>query len=161
MLPGEVGMMWWTLQAMVACLLVIMSWIDIKYMKIPNWVVCCLSVPVALSALCQPEIGWVERLAGSACVSIPMGVMSHALPGSFGGGDVKLMAVCGLLLGVQGILLAAWIGVVAGGVVAFALLMSGRQKPGGHMAFGPYLALGIWISLRYGEQVLGWYHGLY
>ena len=37
---------------------------------------------------------------GGLAVSLPMYLMTLAVPESFGGGDIKLMAVCGLILGI-------------------------------------------------------------
>lgn len=72
-----------------------------------------------------------------------------------GGGDVKLMAATGLLLGWKLSLLALMVGCVAGSVIHVMLMLikgSGRQ-----FAFGPYLSLGIYITMIYGKQLVGWY----
>ena len=55
-----------------------------------------------------------------------------------GGGDIKLMAAAGLLLGWQNILLSLMIGSIAGSVIHLALMkIQGKDRV---LAFGPYLA---------------------
>ena len=72
-----------------------------------------------------------------------------------GGGDIKLMAVSGLLLGWKQILLAFVLGCIIGSVIhMIRMKMSGQ----GHMlAFGPYLSVGIMIAALAGDQMIAWY----
>lgn len=72
-----------------------------------------------------------------------------------GDGDIKLMAATGLLLGWKLNFLALGIGCIAGSVIHLILMKikgSGRQ-----FALGPYLSLGIYITMICGEQLVGWY----
>lgn len=72
-----------------------------------------------------------------------------------GGGDIKLMAAAGLLLGWQRILLALAIGSIAGSVIHLSL-MKWKQKDR-VLAFGPYLAFGILCAMLYGDSIIAWY----
>lgn len=49
--------------------------------------------------LLYPERGIVTRLIGALIISVPMLILALVIPGAFGGGDIKLMAASGLLLG--------------------------------------------------------------
>ena len=72
-----------------------------------------------------------------------------------GDGDIKLMAATGLLLGWKLNFIALGIGCIAGSVIHLILMKikeSGRQ-----FAFGPYLSLGIYITMICGEQLVSWY----
>jgi leader peptidase (prepilin peptidase)/N-methyltransferase len=72
-----------------------------------------------------------------------------------GGGDIKLMAAAGLLLGWQNIILAMAIGATAGSVIHLLLM---KVKGKGHvLAFGPYLSWGIFIAMLTGEEIINWY----
>ena len=78
---------------------------------------------------------------------------------AMGGGDIKLMAAAGLLLGWQNILLSLVIGSVAGSVIHLILMkLKGRDRV---LAFGPYLALGIFVSMLYGDAIIAWYLGMF
>ncbi len=80
-----------------------------------------------------------------------------------GGGDIKLMGMTGIFLGYKNIIAALALGVVLGGLYG-ALVMSKRRRQandekaveGGdnfhEIPFGPFLAVGIYISMLYGPQ---------
>ena len=74
---------------------------------------------------------------------------------AIGGGDIKLMAAAGLLLGFDKIILAFVIGCVVGSILhIIRMKLSGKN----HMlAFGPYLSIGIWISMMWGEELIKMY----
>lgn len=72
-----------------------------------------------------------------------------------GGGDIKLMAAAGLLLGARNILLALMIGSIAGSVIHLSLMkLKNKDRV---LAFGPYLAFGIFIAMLYGDKIINWY----
>lgn len=72
-----------------------------------------------------------------------------------GGGDIKLMAAAGLLLGWKLIILALMIGCVLGALIHLILMAT---KKGNHvLAFGPYLSMGIFIAMIWGQQLVSWY----
>ncbi len=72
-----------------------------------------------------------------------------------GGGDMKLMAATGLLLGWKLNILAFLLGCVLASVIH--LTMMAIKKADRTMAFGPYLSAGIYIAMIWGEQLVGWY----
>ena len=65
--------------------------------------------------------------------------------GAMGGGDVKLMAAYGALLGPSGILLAAVFTAVFGGLSAAGASLCNRRAPA--VPYAPAIVLGAWISL--------------
>lgn len=72
-----------------------------------------------------------------------------------GFGDVKLMAAAGLLLGWKLIILSLGLGCVLGSIIHLTLMyVKDKERM---LAFGPYLSLGIFISMLYGEQIIEWY----
>ena len=78
---------------------------------------------------------------------------------AIGGGDVKLMAVCGLLLGWKLIIFAFLLGCIIGSVIhLIRMKVSGE----GHvLAMGPYLSAGVAVAVLWGNEFLQWYLGLY
>ncbi len=72
-----------------------------------------------------------------------------------GDGDIKLMAATGLLLGWKLNFIALGIGCVMGSIIHLVLM---KIKGSGHrLAFGPYLSLGVYITMICGEQLVSWY----
>ena len=75
---------------------------------------------------------------------------------AIGGGDIKLMAVAGLMLGFERIFLAFFIGCVLATVIY--IIQTRFVKTNGILALGPYLSAGIIISLLWGNKLLEWYY---
>lgn len=142
---------------LVGMILIIIAVTDVETLRIPNRMTAALLIPVLLSCAAEPELTPLNRVLGGLAVSLPMGIMVLAIPQSFGGGDIKLMAVCGLLLGTPRILAAAFLAVVTGGGYAIWLLVKRRAGRGDHFAFGPFLAAGVMAALLYGTDLLSWY----
>ncbi len=78
-----------------------------------------------------------------------------------GGGDIKLMAMVGAVLGVKGALFTIFagslIGTVLGGLImAFGKAVNIQQK----IPFGPFLSLGALVYLFWGNQIIRWYFNM-
>ena len=74
---------------------------------------------------------------------------------AIGGGDIKLMAVAGLLLGWQLIVLAFLIGCVLGSILhLIRMKVSGADRM---LAMGPYLSAGLFITMLWGNSFINWY----
>ena len=143
------------------CVLTVVSFVDMDTMEIPFSLVIAAALMGVLSALFFPEISFVERVIGIFCVSVPLYLLTVAGPGAFGGGDIKLMAACGIFLGWKLNLLALFLGVMGGGIYGFWLLAAKRKKRTDHFAFGPFLCLGMAAALFWGEKILDWYLGFF
>lgn len=76
---------------------------------------------------------------------------------AIGGGDIKLMAACGLLIGWKLIILAFLIGCIVGSIVhIIRMRVSGEEHV---LAMGPYLSIGVMMAALWGNQFLTWYLG--
>lgn len=110
---------------------------------------------------------WLEYLIGLIAVSGFLCIVNlvgtpilrkryqEEIDSVIGDGDIKLMAATGLLLGWKLNFLALGIGCIAGSVIHVVLMKikgSNRQ-----FAFGPYLSLGIYITMICGTQLVSWY----
>jgi leader peptidase (prepilin peptidase)/N-methyltransferase len=86
---------------------------------------------------------------------------SHAALGrtGLGGGDIKLAGLIGAALGASGGLVAAFVGIMLGGVTAAVLLVSGRRRFGEYLPFGPFLAAGGVVAALWSRPLLEWYLG--
>ncbi len=144
----------------IAALLLCVALIDADTMTIPDPLIIALALCILPTALLSPLPLW-QRAVGFVVISLPMLLLCLVQGGAFGGGDIKLMAVCGALLGWQNILLAMFIGVVGGGIWGVYLLRSGKAKKGANICFGPFLSVGICTALLFGAQILASYFSLY
>lgn len=148
----------WIDQAIFAVtfmILVTLSMIDLHTFDIPpyyNWSL----LGLAFIHMGFHYTNWLSYVIGFFAVGLPLAGLFYATKGAaIGGGDVKLMAVCGLLLGWQHILLAFVIGCILGSVIH--LIRMRISKVDTTLAMGPYLSLGIIIMIIWGNTILDWY----
>lgn len=142
-------------------ILLAITMIDFNTMEIPNGLTLSLLVPIVCMMFLHPEISLLNRVIGFFVISVPMYLLTRIVADCFGGGDIKLIAVAGLLLGWKLTILAAFIAILLGGVYALYLLGNKQRRKGSYIAFGPYLSVGIMVSLLYGNTLINWYLSLF
>lgn len=99
---------------------------------------------------------WHNYLIGALCVSLFLLILYIVTHGrAIGGGDIKLMAAAGLLLGWKLILLAFCVGCIVGAVIhVVRMKVSGAEHV---LAMGPYLSIGIGLAALWGNSFIIWY----
>lgn len=142
-----------------ASTLIVISVIDWRTFEIPfgcNVVIGILGVVRLVLDLAH----WQSYVLGFFVVSVFLYIICLVSKGrAMGGGDVRLMAAAGLLIGWQEIVLALFIGAVLGSIIhLLRMKLQGKDKT---LAFGPYLAAGIFISILYADEIIGWYLGCF
>ena len=143
------------LYALLASALIALSVIDFRTYEIPVGINIFI-LALGLIRIVTDYADWLDYAVGFLIVSGFLYIVHLVTKGrGIGGGDIKLMAAAGLLLGWKLILLAFVLGCIIGSVVHIARMKISGQ---GHMlAFGPYLSVGIIISALAGEQMIAWY----
>lgn len=131
-----------------ACaILVAIALIDADTQLISNRFLAALLLCGVLACVVFPQPDLWARLAGAVCVSLPMLLLSLAIVGAFGGGDIKLMAVAGFFLGWRLCAVAFFLAVMAGGAYGAVLkLRMGKDCPQ-TIAFAPFLCGGCMTVL--------------
>ena len=145
----------------VTMILLAIALIDYDTSEIPDSLIIALAPLAIVSIWFLPNVTLLSHAIGLVAIALPMLLLSLAIPGAFGGGDIKLMAVCGFLLGWQLSLIAFFIALLIGGSIAVYLMLSGKRKRGEHMVFGPALCIGITFSIYFGKEILDLYLSLY
>lgn len=74
-----------------------------------------------------------------------------------GGGDVKLVFLMGLVLGWPKILLALFIAFTVGAICGIILMFIRKKTFKSAIPFGPFLVLGTFIALFWGNEIVRWY----
>jgi prepilin signal peptidase PulO-like enzyme (type II secretory pathway) len=129
----------------LTALLVTMAIVDFRVRRIPDLL--CLS----LAAWGVVQMLWLGQPAPrSLALGVAAGgglflLIALVRRGAMGAGDVKLAAALGAVLGYPLVLRGLFWGIVAGGLAAAFLLLTGRAGRKDTMAYGPYLALGAWL----------------
>jgi len=99
-------------------------------------------------------------LAGGICGALLLFLVVVLSKGGMGMGDVLLAGLLGLMVGFPLVFIALFLSILAGGIIAAALLISGRKKRREMLPFGPFLCLGGMVTLLWGRELLGWYLNL-
>lgn len=124
-----------------------------KSRKIPDkWNAVILGTAL-LSCVTMPEPVPVSRIIGLFCVSVPFLIGALLVPGSFGGGDIKLMAAGGVFLGWKAALASAVIGIFLGGIWAGGCLIMGEIERKACFPLGPFLCLGMAFGVYIGNPL--------
>lgn len=139
-------------------LLMVLSVIDWRTFIIPNGINLAIFL-LGLVRLVTDLENWLLYLIGMLAVSLVF-LLLHVLTtgNGLGMGDVKLVAAAGLLLGWQKMLLAVLVGSVAGAIIHSVRMKYGADRK---LAFGPYLAAGIWLSALVGQPLISAYLSLF
>lgn len=143
--------------------LTVIAFIDMDTMEIPpslNLIILGLgiiSLILNLIGVQKSDVSIIDRLIGAVCVSGFLLIVTILVKGAFGGGDIKLMAAAGVLLGWKGVLTGFLIGLFIGAAIGIVLIA--RRKKGGkeHMPFGPSLCIGLVLAVLFGQQLVNWY----
>lgn len=145
------------LYCLLASALLVLSVIDFRTYEIPFGINLFI-LALGLVRVVTDASNILNYLAGLMAVSIVLAILYYATGGrAIGGGDVKLMAACGLLLGWKLIILAFLLGCVLGAVIhVIRMKISGEGRV---LAMGPYLSMGVLIAALWGERLLTWYMG--
>ncbi|MFO7714877.1 prepilin peptidase [Desulfosarcina sp.] len=142
--------------------LVVVTFIDIDHRIIPD-AISLPGIPIFfLAAFAVPTVTWQASAIGIAAGGGSLFTVAwvyQTITGreGMGGGDIKLLAMIGAMIGWKGILFtlfaASAIGTLAG---VLAMIQSGK---GMRLAipFGPFLSSGAILYLFLGDAIISWY----
>ena len=147
------------LYCLLTSALLVLSVIDFRTYEIPLGInLFILALGLIRAALDYHN--FLDYLIGLLAVSVVLAILYYATGGrAIGGGDVKLMAACGLFLGWKLIIMAFLLGCVLGAVIHMVRMKVSHED---HvLAMGPYLSLGVFIAMLWGDRMLAWYLGMF
>ena len=138
--------------------LITLSVIDWRTYEIPIGInIFILALGLIMTALHYGD--WLNHVIGFLAVSVFIYVIILVTKGrGMGGGDMKLMAAAGLMLGWKEIILAFVLGCILGSVIHVIRMRVSKAEH--TLAFGPYLSLGILLTVLCGQPILNWYLGM-
>lgn len=147
---------------LAASTLVVIAFIDLEHMLIfDRFQIIMLALGV-LAIFADPSVVWWERLIGFAAG----GLLFFAFYGvaylvykqeGMGFGDVKLAAVCGLLLGWKNLIVMVLVASLVGSVVLLILKFARKDESKKEYPFAPFIALGTVVAMLVGNYIVQWY----
>lgn len=150
--------------AFIASLIVI-TYIDIDHQIIPD-VITLPGIPIfLLASLLIPNVTVWESVigllvGGGTLLLIAWGYHLLTKKEGMGGGDIKLLAMIGALIGWKGVLFTIFFSSALG--TASGLLLMLNEKKGMKLAipFGPFLSLAAITYIFFGVPIIEWYLNL-
>jgi leader peptidase (prepilin peptidase)/N-methyltransferase len=150
--------------------LIVITFIDLEYQIIPNGIT-LPGIPLALifgSTILPDPFSRADLLGFKASVTglllggglfYIIGVLGTVVfkKDAMGGGDIKMMAMVGGVLGWKGVILTTFLGSLLGSIIGVSLIIIKGRQWSSKIPFGPYLAFGTILSLFLGQELLAWY----
>ncbi|AFZ48214.1 type 4 prepilin peptidase 1 [Cyanobacterium stanieri PCC 7202] len=168
----QFGISWQTLGYFIfVSWLIVLALIDFDTLTLPN----VLTQTGLVVGLCfQTALGLMNGGVAEASLSLFVAILSAVVGiwlfdailiiGTFafgkpamGGGDPKLVAMIGVWLGWQNVLITGFLACLVGALVGISAIALGSLKKGQPMPFGPFLVVGAMIALFYGDTLLSAY----
>jgi leader peptidase (prepilin peptidase)/N-methyltransferase len=157
----------WSSEALIYFLfsstLIIISLIDMDHMIIPD-IISLPAIPICLlAALFLPTLSFTDSLiglfagGGSLYLVAEMYYLVKRQEG-MGGGDIKLLAMIGAMIGWKGVLFTIFIGSAIGTLAGFLMMVflhTGTIRL--RIPFGPFLSLGAVLYIFCGSELIHWY----
>jgi len=146
----------------ISCFLIVIFVYDFKHYIIPDKII-YPAIAVALIFNFQFLISnqflifksSILSALGAAAFFLTIVLISRGK--GMGGGDVKLAFLMGLILSWPNILLALFFAFVTGAIMGTGLIIAGKKTLKSQVPFGPFLVLGTFIALFWGDKIINWY----
>jgi leader peptidase (prepilin peptidase)/N-methyltransferase len=148
--------------AIIFSILIIITVIDLQHMIIPDILVIMILVSTIIYKLVSyllysnsPEI--LNSIGGLVLSSLLFILIILISKGGMGGGDVTLIGALGFILGIKKVFLTIFLSFILGAIISIFLLITkikGKKDP---IPFGPFIILGFFITVFWGEGLISWY----
>lgn len=157
------GLQWDTLVALLfCCVLVVLAMIDFEHYILPDR----LTLPGIVVGLGGSFwVSWTTWFWALVAAILGAGVLL-AMAGAWyllrkeegmGLGDVKMLAMIGAFLGLQGMIISLFVAALAGALTGIVLMARGHLDRRGKLPFGSFLSLGALVALFFGEAMMASY----
>jgi leader peptidase (prepilin peptidase)/N-methyltransferase len=145
----------------IAFVFIVLTFYDFLFKEIPDQI----SLPTFFIAVLYVVLNDVHTTVNLATgIAIPVlffGILHFGSKGRWlGGGDIRIGALMGALLGYPMVLLGMFFGYLFGSIyslIGLVLKKFGRQT---QIPFAPFLLLGTYVAMFWGQAVLDWYFAL-
>ena len=147
----------WTLIS----LLIIITVSDLKYMLIPDKILVVFAGIFLVERIFIPLTPWWDSLLGAVIGFSLLLLIAIVSKGGMGGGDIKLFAVLGLVVGTKTVLLSFFLATFYGaifGLIGMLFNMVKKRKP---IPFGPFIAIGTLTAYYFYEDIIQYVSTIY
>lgn len=155
----------WNLELIIALTLISLFIIifvsDLAYMIIPDKVLLVFAGIFLLERIFIPLTPWWDSVLGAVVGFVLLLVIALVSKGGMGGGDIKLFALIGFVVGIKTLLLSFFFSTLLGAVIGLIGMSLGFVKKGKPIPFGPFIAVGTLIAYYFGDSLVQAYLNLF
>ncbi|KRE69202.1 prepilin peptidase [Paenibacillus sp. Soil750] len=153
----------WIAYPLVSVLL-ILTVSDLAYMLLPNKIIYpAMLLFTGLRLFIHPLPIWHYALGfvigGGTLLAVSLAATWMGKP-AMGFGDIRLMALVGLVMGIKLVLLCIFLSALLGSVIGVALIASGKLDRRSPIPYGPFIAVAGFICFCFGDPLMTWYMDL-
>ncbi|MDD8013491.1 MAG: prepilin peptidase [Acidobacteriota bacterium] len=147
--------------AVFLSLLIALTFIDLKHMILPDELTLGGSAVFFIYSFFHPEVGPLEAVLSGGGAALFFAALFYAYlklrkAEGLGFGDVKMALLLGLFLGARRLTAAIFLASVSGLLVGLYFIAFKKKDLKLALPFGPFLALGGYIALFWGDTLLAW-----
>ena len=147
------------------CVLIVITFIDVDHRIIPDRITLPGIFVFFSAAFAIPSLSWMDSLLGVAIGGgslFMVAVVYHLLTRKegMGGGDIKLLAMIGALVGWKGVFFTIFVSSAVGTLAGLLIMVATRQNLKLAVPFGPFLSIGAVTYIFFGPQLILWYFQL-
>ena len=145
--------------SLLTSLLIVISYIDLdsKYIYLSTTILgVVLAAIYIVVGLYTKDISISNNILGGA-IGYGIIYLIVVITKGMGQGDAEVAGVCGLFIGIKGILVCLFIAVVLGGLVAAIILIFKLKEKKSEIAFSPYISIGSIVYILLGKEILSLY----
>ena len=124
---------------------------DLVYRLVPNVILFYSFIILVPYGLYISENSLLNHFVGGLVIFISLLLVALATKGGMGGGDIKLLSLLGLALGIKAILLIFMIACFVGAIIG--LLIKVVDKGVKTLPFVPFIFVGVFITLIYDDAL--------
>ena len=157
-----------TLQSLIYIILasavIIIAFIDLNEQVIPEVISLPGMVIGLILSFFVPYISFINSalgivIGGGIILVIRLAGSLIFKKESMGIGDIELAAMIGAFLGWRYIIISLFLGFFLGALAGILLVLSKIKSREDMIPFGPFIALGSFITFLWGEKIIFWYMG--
>jgi leader peptidase (prepilin peptidase)/N-methyltransferase len=148
----------------IAALLVV-TFIDLDHRIIPDAITLpgipiCFAASFALPAITYKDALFGILIGGGSLFLVAWVYTILTKKEGMGGGDIKLLAMMGAIVGWQGVLFTIFVASLVGTLAGFAVMLQSRKGMKLAVPFGPFLSIGSITYIFFGTELVTWYLNL-
>lgn len=144
--------------AILSSILIVISFIDYEHMIIPDEIIIfgfIIFFIMHFSGNFKDNIikGSIALLIGGGLFLL----IAVITKGAMGGGDIKLMALLGFVLGIKKIIIIILLSFIIGSIISIILIILKIKSRKDYIPFGPFISTAAVIAMMYSSDIINWY----